>query len=156
INCNAVLFNGSFGAASGSDTVTIHDSLTGQIGLTAGLPSSKGASNFTLSSVTAAFVGTSQLDSAPNTVNITNNTNMLPPGTTALRVLASTMGNGNETVNVVGSIMEQCSLTIGSQTKGAKGRNTVNITNDTITGVGMVLDIENQAGEEGSGASGVG
>src|SRR5262249_52688160 len=78
INCNALTFAGNFGAASGSDTVTVHESLIGQISLVAGLPGSRGTSSLTLSSDTAAFVTISQPDAANNTVNITNKTNNPP------------------------------------------------------------------------------
>src|SRR5262249_57349037 len=44
----------------------------------------------------------------------------------------------------------------GSTSKGAKGKNNVTLTNDTITGPALTVDIENQAGEEGSGSAGRG
>jgi hypothetical protein len=152
MNAAAFLFMGNFGDGTGSDTVNVHDSLNGQLSLTAGT----GPSNFTLNNDTAASVTTTQPGSASNTLNLTNNTTKPPTGTAALGVVSNTLGTGNNTINVVNNILGQDTIVAGAKTAGAQGKNIVVINTDTITGPSLSLDVENQAGELGNGPAGRG
>jgi hypothetical protein len=62
-----------------------------------------------------------------------------------------TLGTGNNNFKLDDSTIQQADITIGLEVAGATGSNTVDISNDTITGAHLNLSILNQSGVSGSG-----
>jgi hypothetical protein len=69
-----------------------------------------------------------------------------------------TEGTGNETVNIDMSTFRQADVTLGAETNGAVGSDTVTFSQDTITGNHLALSLLNESGLSGvrsGGAAGI-
>jgi hypothetical protein len=132
---------------------------------------SNGTANFVLASVNAISITEGN---GNNTVNLGNTRGSRIPGnlqiTTgsgsnqftlnnlAAAALSFTSGNGSTTLRVDNSTLQQADITAGTETPGATGSNSVELSGDTITGNHVTINLLNQSGVSGvllSGAHGL-
>jgi hypothetical protein len=146
--------------ATGSDTVTVTNSIHGEDHIVAGL----GQDNITISGQTAGLVYVSTPGPKNDTVSVVNNTYAPLPRTAALGILSVYMGTdnfsqgtGSNTFNLTGSSAGVVAVTMGDSHAGDGSSSiteTANIVNDTISGAGLSLTMLNGAGQNGSGPGG--
>jgi hypothetical protein len=153
------------GTGGSSDNISMSNVVAGAVTITTG------NGNATVSQ-TNVTLGTDTITTGAgnDTINITSSMFHPPPRLYAIGILSVNSGAGNDTINITGidvgpstiaagtgnnnvkfdnSLIQQATITVGAETSGAVGSNTVDVSNDTVTGAFLNVFVLNESGVSG-------
>jgi hypothetical protein len=147
IGDNITQFTGTFGAGTGSDTVTTTNSVQGASLINPG-------SGTNVMSYTGDTMGVISIHTPVSTHNqtlqILNSTNGPAPRSAAIGAVLANLSpgasTGNNTITIAGDSIGLAQIQSGQFTGGDKVSNTATITNDTITGAFFRMALLNGSG----------
>jgi hypothetical protein len=161
-SAGAITFTGSGGS---SDNISMTNVVAGAVTITTG----NGNATVSQTNVTLGF-DTITTGAGNDTISITSSMFHPSPRAYAIGILNVNSGSGNDTISIVGvdvgpstitagtgnnsirfdnSLIQQAAITAGAETAGAVGSNTVDVSNDTITGAFLNVSVLNESGVSG-------